>query len=319
MALSVPERMGLAVHHLQSGRFRDGWSLYEARWDLPDYPGNHLAIGGAPARSLADMTGRRVLLWHEQGLGETILMLRFIPAILRIASSVVVALPPGLKRLAAVLPGIEVISDGDAFAATDCHAPLMSLPFLLRTRVATIPAATPYLWPPTVLRQAWRDRLGPTSRLRVGLAWSDHSSRVPDARRSITLVTLAPLLHLPGIEFHALQDQLNEADRTALAESLQVRTYAGELTDFADCSALALNMDVVISVDTAVAHLSGALGLPLWVALPARAHWAWMIGRNDSPWYPTARLFRQTTADDWAPVTVRLRDALWQRQPSIIL
>jgi hypothetical protein len=317
MALSVPERMGLAVQHLQSGRLRDGWSFYEARWDLPDYPGNHLAIGGPPARSLADMTGRRVLLWHERGPGETILMLRFIPAIVRIASSVVVALPPGLKRLAAVQAGIEVISDGDAFAAPDCHAPLMSLPFLLRTRVATIPAATPYLLPPADLRQAWQARLGPTSRLRVGLAWSDAPTE--DARRTIAVAALAPLLRLPGIEFHALQHQWNETDRAALAEVPQVRTYGDDLADLADTAALALNMDMVISVDTAVAHLAGALDLPVWVALATDAHWVWLIGRDDSPWYPTARLFRQTTANDWTPVIARLRDALWQRQPSIIL
>jgi hypothetical protein len=297
-----------------------GWRAYEARWEFPDFPGNHLPVPAPRLRSIGEASGRRVLLWHEQGLGDMILMLRFVPAVVRVARSVVIAVQPPLKQMAASLPGVErVITDGDTFEDVDCQSPLMSLPYLLRTRIATIPARVPYIAPPPDLVDVWRERLGATRNLRVGLVWRGNPAAPYDSKRSIPATALAPLLALPGIEYHVLEYQLDDADAAFLATWPAVHTYAGQLPDLAYNAALALAMDVIVTVDTAMAHLAGALGLPVWIALSADAYWVWMAGRDDSPWYPTARLFRQSTPGDWTPVIDRLRDALWQKRPSIIL
>jgi hypothetical protein len=305
--------MAAAAVHLRAGRFVDGWALYESRWDFSDYPGNRLPIPVPRARSIADIAGRAVLLWHEQGRSDTLLMLRFVPAITRTASRVVVAVQPGLKPLAASLRAVEAVSDGDAFETPDCTAPLMSLPHLLRTRIATIPAAVPYLQPPQPSADIWRERLGPSTKLRVGLAGLADPSQPADTDQFATLFSL------PGIEFHVLQSRMTVQDRAFLGTQANVHVHAGALDDLGETAALAQAMDLVITTDTECAHLAGALGLPVWIALPANAHWVWMTDRSDSPWYPTARLFRQANPGDWTPVITGLREALWQRRPSIIL
>jgi hypothetical protein len=270
--------------------------------------------------SLADMAGRRVLLWSEQGPAETIPMLRFVAAVSRVAAGVVLAVQPDLKRLAATLPGVErVIADGDTFEAVDCHCPLMSLPFLLRTRLGNLPAQMPYLRPPPEMAAAWRERLGTSRSLRVGLLRRDNRASAEDHGRALPAATLAAALTLPGIEYHLMENCPNDPDRDFLAAMRTAQCHAGALGDLAEIAALAVNLDLIITVDHTVAQLAGALGVPVWIALPTPAPWIWMTGRDDSPWYPTARLFRQTTPGEWRPVIDRLRDALWQKRPSIIL
>jgi hypothetical protein len=306
-------------HLLSQGNFREGWRYYEARWDMPDYPGNTLPFPAPRLHTLTQATGRRVLLWNEQGLGDMLLMLRFVPAIARVARQVVVAVQPALKQLVIdSLPTIEVITDGDTFEEVEYHAPLLSLPHLLRTRLATIPTS-PYLRPAPDRVAAWASRLAGGRSLKVGLAWRGNPAAGFDAVRSIPLADLAPLFGLAGITFHCLANEIDPADQALLAAHPRVHAYAGGLPGLDAAAALAATMDLVITVDTAFAHLAGGLGRPVWVALIADPYWVWMTNRDDSPWYPTARLFRQSTAGDWRPVIERLRDALWHRRPSIVL
>jgi hypothetical protein len=307
--------LGKAQDFLNHGLLLDGFALLEARWDNPSYAGGRIADAGTRLRALADVAGKRVLLWPERGLSDTILMLRFVPRIARLASAIVLALPPELKRLGASAGVDAVISDGDTFESVDLHCPLMSLPFHLRTRLPTIPGRA-YLSARPDLAQSWRDRLGCTSRLRVGLALGGEAD---DDDRHVPAALLAPLLGRSGVEFHVLQKTIRAADRAVFQNLPNVHLHAADLTDLADTAALAAGMDLIISADTAEAHLAGAIGKPVWMLLGQAAHFAWMTGRQDTPWYPTARLFRQRTAGDWTSVAGMLRDALWQRRPHIVL
>ena len=288
-----------AEAYIRDGFFREGFELYEARWEVPDYPDKGCPVR-APRWQGEDLAGRRILLWHEQGLGDVIQMLRFVPVLVRQQGRVVLAVQRELKRLAESVAGLEqVITYGDTFDDVDCQCPLLSLPYRLGVRLANLPNAVPYLWPPQELIDAWRSRLGPLTAMRVGLVCSG-SGLARLAERSIQVAALAPLLDLP-CEFHLLQDRIGDADRAFLA-GVNVHMHDDELTDMAETAALTRNLDLIISIDSAVAHLAGALGLPCWVMLPRQSDMRWMIGRSDSPWYPSLRLFRQTTPDDWGPV-----------------
>ncbi|HET8996381.1 MAG TPA: hypothetical protein VFN42_06905 [Acetobacteraceae bacterium] len=301
--LPPEQRMGVAVRSLAAGFYRDGLALHEARREIPDYPEHRLPMRAPAWDARQPLAGRRVLLWHEQGLGDMIQMLRFMPLLAQRGAAIVLAVQPPLKRLAAGLPGVTaVVSPGDSFAEVDFHCPLMSLPHLLGIRLATLPAGVPYLRVPSGLPEAWRSRLGPKLKPRVGLVFSGAQSNTLDRWRSIPARAFAPLLAREDIDFHVLQNEIRAADRDYLAGLPHVRMHEETLTDLSETAGLAMQMDRIITVCTAVAHLSGALGLPTWVLLSTRAHWVWLAGRSDSPWYPTARLFRQQTESDWQPV-----------------
>ena len=238
-------------------------------------------------------------------------MLRFVPLVSRRGARVVLAVQPGLKRLAMSLPGVaEVVTSGDVFGPVDCHCPLFSLPHLLRIRLATLPATFPYLGVPAPLIAAWRERLGPRRGPRVGIVWSGSPANSHDRRRSIPASELAPLLSSPGVEFHLLQNDLRPEDRHLLSALPNLRTHDDGLTDLAEAAALATNMDLVITVCTAMAHLAGALALPAWVLVSASASWVWLTERTDSPWYPTLRVFRQAELGRWRPVVEQVAHAL---------
>jgi len=304
-----------AQDFLNHGLLLDGFALLEARWDNPSYAGNRIADAGSRLCALADVTGKRVLLWPERGLSDTILMLRFVPRLARFTSAVVLALPPELKRLGASAGVEAVISGGDTFESVDLHCPLMSLPFHLRTRLLTVPGGA-YLSAQPDLVQSWQERLGRTSRLRVGLALG---GKADDAEADMPAALLAPLLGRSGVEFHVLRKTVRAADAAVFQNLPNVHLHSVNLTDLADTAALVAGMDLIISTDTTEAHLAGAIGKPVWVLLGQAAHFAWTTGRQDTPWYPTARLFRQHTAGDWTSVAGMLRDALWHRRPNIVL
>ncbi len=226
-----------------------------------------------------------------------------------LGGDVVLAVQPALVDLLRSLAP-RVVALGQEPPDCMLHCPLMSLPHALRTTLATIPALTLTADPTRIA--AWREKLGPPGLRppglrRIGLAVSGSPEHSEDALRSIPAEALSALFALPGLEWHLLQPDLREADRAALAP---VRLHAEALTDFAETAALASLMDVVVTVDTSVAHLVGALGRPSWVLLPFAADWRWLRHRTDSPWYPTARLFRQTTPGDWATVVAAVEDAL---------
>jgi hypothetical protein len=256
-------------------------------------------LGGDP------VAGKTVLLHAEQGYGDTLQFCRYAPLVAALGATVVLEVPLALKPLLGSLRGVSLlVAKGGVTPAFDLHCPLMSLPLAFATRLDTIPADVPYLQADPVRRQAWRQRLDEVSapgRCRVGLAWSGNPRHNNDENRSIRLEQLAPLYGLDAT-FVSLQPLVRERDKACLAQSGIVNPGA-ELTDFADTAALMDALDLVICVDTSVAHLAGALGRPLWVLLPRVPDWRWLLDRDDSPWYPTARLFRQDKPGDW-PATI---------------
>lgn len=308
--------MVLAENCLAAGRYREGWALFEARREIGDYPEHALPMPAPPWQGWEPLAGRRILLWHEQGLGDMIQMLRFVPIVAQRGARILLAVQPPLKPLAAALPDVvQAITTGESFEQIDYHAPLMSLPHLLGVRLATVPASVPYLRIPPDRLEAWRIRLGPKSGPRIGIVCSGEQRNTQDAWRSAPAREFAPLLARPDAEFHLLQNEVRPADLDYLAARPNVRIHADALTDLCEAGALASQMDGIVTVCTAMAHLAGALGLPTWVLLSARAHWLWLTDRTDSPWYPTVRLLRQQTAHDWGAVMTQAAALLSARFP----
>jgi len=192
----------------------------------------------------------------------------------------------------------------------DCHCPMLSLPHAFRTTLEDIPADVPYLRAPQDRLAHWRQRLGPATAPRIGLAWSGNPQHLNDRNRSLPLARLQSGIAWDAFEAFSLQKDVRDADAATLAAAGAVRHFGDEMGDFSDTAALAELMDVVIAVDTSVAHLAGAIGKPTWILLPFNPDWRWLLGRDDSPWYPTARLFRQPAAGDWASVIREVRAAL---------
>jgi len=291
---------------LLMGDFARGWPEHEGR--LASNPGLNrgftqpLWLGDAP------LAGRTILLRAEQGLGDTIQFCRYAPMVAARGARVVLEVQRPLVDLMRTLDGaIEVVARGDALPAFDLHCPLLSLPLVFKTELTSIPARTQYLRAPAGAID-WKSRLG-TKRPRIGLVWSGNPGHKRDATRSIPFYALMPLLDIDA-SFVSLQKDVRASDAAVLKQTGQVIDVADNLTSFAETASLIATLDLVISVDTSAAHLTGALGKPLWLLLPQVPDWRWLMGRDDSPWYPTARLFRQDTTRAWGGVVARVRAAL---------
>ncbi|MEJ0019896.1 MAG: tetratricopeptide repeat-containing glycosyltransferase family protein [Acetobacteraceae bacterium] len=282
------------------GRFDEGWRNYEGRWGIADHDAPR---PDARVPQLAEVAGKRVLLIPEQGHGDMIQFARYAPLLAASGAQVTLQTYPELRALMATLDGVDVMVRGEPEPPADIVTPLLSLPLAFATRVDSIPAAVPYLRPPADRLDAWRRRLGPRARPRIGLAWWG-SQHIP--KRSLPPDALAPLLAMPGIEWHALQKDLPPAQLLPVP----LADHRAVLRDFADTAALIAALDLVISIDTSVAHLAGAMGRPVWIMLPHSADWRWLLDRDDSPWYPTARLFRQARPGDWESVVAAVARAL---------
>ena len=287
-------RLGKALALLSEGDFVEGWRHYEARWDDPRFA-EDTQPPSAPLWSGGPVAGRRILLQAEQGLGDTLQFVRYAPLLRARGAHVILQVPPPLAPLLA--PLADESAQAGALPPHDLRCPLMSLPHAFGTTLATIPAL-PYLRAPPSAIAAWRDRLGPPGRPRIGIAFSGNPDHPEDALRSIPAARL--IAALPGAELHILQPDIRPADRPAIAGA-----HRHTLRDFADTAALLCCMDFVVSVDTAIAHLAGALGHRVLVLLQFGADFRWLRGRTDSPWYPSMHLLRQSSRGDWAPV---LRD-----------
>jgi Flp pilus assembly protein TadD len=314
-----------AAHHnlgmalLAAGRFEAGWREYEWRWRTPQAAGLARRFAEPPWRG-EPLSGGTLLIHAEQGFGDTLQFCRYVPLLARRGHRIVLEVPSPLMRLMGSLAGvadggIEIVAQGDALPPFDRHCPLLSLPLACGTRLDTIPSNGPYLAADPAAREAWRQRLaadGPE--LKVGLVWSGNPrADMPelaaiDRRRSIAVDLLAPLATCPGVRFYSLQKQGDPAP-----PGLGLVDAMAEMRDFADTAALVANLDLVISVDTAVAHLAGALGRPVWLLNRFDNCWRWLAGRDDSPWYPTLRLFRQSRPGDWTDVIARVGQALAAR------
>lgn len=259
------------------------------------------------------LAGKTLLLQAEQGLGDTLQFCRYASVAQQQGARVVLEAQPPLVPLLRSLQGAsQVVARGDPLPAFDVHCPLMSLPVAFGTTLDSVPSAVPYLEAPAERVQAWRSRLGPAKAPRVGLAWSGSRTHRQDRERSLALERLLAALP-PGLTYVSLQKEVRDTDRPAM-QGLQ--DMGAELADFADTAALCEQLDLVISVDSSVAHLAGALGRETWLLLPFNADWRWLLRRADSPWYPGMRLLRQPVAGDWDAVLDGLRPAMANRFPN---
>jgi tetratricopeptide (TPR) repeat protein len=298
----------LSVNRLRAGDFETGWREAEWAWRSPSLRLEHRSFVQPLWFGAEEIAGKVVLLHNEQGLGDAIQFCRYIPWLAARGARVVLEIASPLHQLLSAMPAVaQCISRGEALPDFDFHCPISSLPRAFDTTLDTIPAATPYLSVPDGARD-WNGWLGESRLPRIGLVWSGNPKHVNDHNRSIALQALPPLLELDA-QFVSLQKGPRAEDQAWLAER-NILDAAPGLESFADTASLVAQLDLVISVDTSVAHLAGALGKPVWVLLPHVADWRWLTGRTDSPWYPTARLFRQRADRAWSPVVIELREAL---------
>jgi hypothetical protein len=255
------------------------------------------------------VAGRTILLHAEQGFGDTIQFIRYAPLLAERGARVICEVQPALKSLLSRLGGIEVIAKGDALPAFDLHCPLLSLPLAFGTRLETIPAPASYLAAPAERIEHWRARL-PQGGPRIGFVWSGSPAHKNDANRSIPLRRLAALFESLPFACFSLQREWRDVDRAALRTLPNLVDLGPELSDFTETAAVISSLDVVVSVDTAVAHLAGALGKPVVILLPHAADFRWLRHRCDTPWYPAAKLLRQPAFGDWGGVIDRLAGVL---------
>lgn len=307
-------RWNAALFYLLLGEYKTGWHLYESGKFSQHAPRGKQKTYPQPewTGELA-ITGKRILLYAEQGLGDTLQFVRFIPQLLAQGASVILAVPQCLRRLLSYcFPSVEIIDTEEKPQEFDYHCSLLSLPFTLGTELKTIPCLTPYLFAEpekTVKFEGYAPNA-----LRVGLVWSGSNTHNNDDQRSIPVQLLEPLLHL-NASFHCLQNEIRTQDLVALDSLNNIHVYTNDLHDFTDTAALLATMDIVISVDTSVAHLAGAMHKPLCLLLPSPPDFRWLLARDDSPWYPTATLFRNH-AQDWTQVIQLVKEHLAAMIPS---
>lgn len=298
----------LALAHLAIGDFAAGWQGYEWRWRTGDVATR--ALTQPLWRGDADLAGKSILVHAEQGLGDTLHFARYVPLLARRGARVLLEAQAPLLPLLASLDGLSgLFAAGERLPDFDCQVPLLSLPGAFATTLDSIPREIPYLAPPSDRVARWRTVLSPLPAPLIGIAWAGSSTNRNDRNRSLPLERLLPLLDLPGARFVSLQKELRPGDAALLDAHPAVIRLGERLEDFADTAAVASLLDLVITVDTSIAHLAGALGRPVWIMLPFAAEWRWLRGRDDSPWYRTARLFRQPRPGDWAGIVARLREA----------
>jgi len=300
-------RFNLSVSLLLLGDFEQGWECYESRPAVTESQKN-----SSPRWDGCALQGKRILLRCEQGLGDTIQFMRYVPAVAERGGAVVVQCQPTLKRLLARQGTFgHVIGQADLAPSCHFHCFLMSLARIFRTTLPTIPASIPYLRADPNLTEQWRHRMGANdSALRVGIAWAGSAQNPADRERSIPLQLMAPLAGLQDVRLFSLQKGPPADQVKSPPPGMKLIDLTTSLVDFEDTAALIENLDLVITADTAVAHLAGAMGKPTRVLLPFAPDWRWMLDRCDSPWYPTMRLFRQAARNDWQTPILQIAEEL---------
>ena len=295
---SAPAQWSLAVLHLRQGEWSQGWPLFESRLQLPRCK-TQLAPEWPRWQGQSDVRGQTIVLIAEEGLGDTLQFCRFAKPLHDAGARTVLFGPKSLGPILRHVDFIdEFVDDSEPLPALDWVCPLMSLPWLLGTTVETVPLTDAYLQAPDHQRRQWQDRLAIDVTPNIGLVFSGNPDHVNDHQRSIAAAVL--LQHLPAGNYHCLQQDVAARDRDALAHRGDVRLWDQHLKDFADTAALCEQMDLIISVDTSVAHLCGALGKPTWILLSHESDWRWLNDRSDSPWYRSVRLYRQANYGDWS-------------------
>ena len=287
---------------LLTSKFAEGWELYEWRLKRGEALKELRTFPQPSWRGQMDIQGKRLLIQCEQGFGDVVQFCRYLPQVKALGAEIILEVPESLTQLVATMHcPITVVTRGAPLPEFDAYCPLLSLPYVLKTTPETIPANIPYLFSDQNKVRQWQDRLGHESRLRVGLVWSGSESHENDKNRSIALEDLLPLMS-SSVEWHSLQKAYRQQDLSVLGQHPEIRQHQDDLHDFSDTAALIECLDLVISVDTSVVHVAGAIGKPTWVLLPYCPDFRWMLDRTDSPWYPTARLFRQPKREDWQSV-----------------
>jgi len=296
----------LATTLLSLGNFPAGWREYEWRWRLKDFTTPAAQFSQAQWDG-ADLGGRRILLHCEQGYGDIIQFARFATLVARRGGKVILGCPKPLCTLLNTLADVSEITTSPRDVLFDVHAPLMSLPAILGTTLANLPATIPYLTAPPA---SAGENIHPAEGYKIGIVWAGDPSHKNDRRRSVPLENFLSLVKTPGIVCYSLQVGKSAVDLNQPEIAGQIIDLGGGFQDFADTARAIAQMDLLITVDTAVAHLAGALGKPVWVMLPFEAEWRWMLKREDSPWYPSMRLFRQAAPGDWKELFIRLLSAV---------
>jgi len=292
--------------------FRRGWPEYEWRWQARHFTRRDFSQSLWDGRAL---NGQTILLHAEQGLGDTLQFVRYAPLVKERDGTVIVECQRPLVELLGGIAGVDrLVGAGDELPPFDVHAPLMSLPGIFETSVENIPAEVPYLFANPALIQRWRHVLDDLDGFKIGIGWQGRPSHSKDRYRSIPLVHFAPLARVPGVCLVSLQKGPGVGQLAGLTDQSPVTDLGSQLDEaagpFMDTAAVMMNLDLVVTSDTATAHLAGALGVPVWVTLPFVPDWRWLLDRNDSPWYPTMRLFRQSRIGDWKSVFERVEAAL---------
>lgn len=291
---------------LLMGDFLKGWQLYECRFDKANLKKDYYNFPQPGWRGQKDLSGKTLLVHGEQGFGDVIQFCRYLPLVKAMGAEIILEVMKPLVPLVATLQcPITVIAKGEALPPFDAYCPVMSLPYAFKTTLTSIPNATPYLFSNPLKTLEWREKLGTRQGLRVGLVWSGTRTHKNDANRSIRLEELLPLTRLP-IEWHSLQKEYREYDMDVLKQHPEIHQHQDHLNDYSDTAALIDCLDLVISVDTSVAHVAGAMGKPVFILLPFAPDFRWLLNREDSPWYPTARLYRQDESRSWTKVIQKL-------------
>ena len=311
-------RFWRSLSRLQQGSYPEAWREFEARWQ--DELRSAWPAHAQPLWDGAALGSRTLLLWAEQGLGDTLQFIRYARVVRarNPAARMVAAVPRDLVELVRGMPELdEVRLQGEGLPPFDLHCPLLNLPDCCATTMATVPADVPYLAASPERRARWTARMaGEPDLMRIGLVWAGASrpeqrgTHLIDRRRSVALAQLRPLFDIPGTRFYSLQLGAPAAQIAGAGLAGQLVDWTAEIADFADSAALVEQLDLVITVDTSMVHLAGALGKPVWMLSRLDACWRWLKGRDDSPWYPTLRMFRQLEPMDWTPAITRLTHAL---------
>lgn len=311
---SVSAHWHRALALLQLGQFEEGFAEYEWRWRRQGVSGRQFQ---APLWNGEPLDGKTILIYMEQGLGDALQFVRYVPMVVARGGRVALECREPLLQVLGGFPGVDqLVPEGSPLPKFDVHAPLMSLPFIFKTTLETIPPPA-ILAPNERLVEQWRERLAGNSELKVGLAWQGNPHHKWDHHRSIPLKRFAKLAEIPQVQLFSLQrgpgsDQVAKLDgRFEIKELLD--PAQSDRAAWAEVAALMKNLDLVISVDTATAHLAGSLGVPVWVALPKASDWRWLLDREDSPWYPSMRLFRQQRQGDWDDVIEEIDQCLKKR------
>jgi tetratricopeptide (TPR) repeat protein len=300
-----------ALTQISLGNYEDGWSLYEWGWPAGER-GKQRNFTQPTWLGTDSIAGKSLLIYPEQGLGDFIQFCRYVPMLEALGAKGILVVPKPLLELMRSLEGnFTIVEDGESLPYFDMVCPIMSLPLAFKTTLKNVPQNIPYLFAEQNKQTEWRNKLGKKTKLRIGLVWSGSLTNKidlnPASRRYIPLSELKPLLELPH-EFHVLQKEFRDEDQALLPSIKQLHLH--ELTDFSSTAGLIQEMDLVISVCTSVAHLSGALGKETWVLLPHTADYRWLLDRDDTPWYPSLKLIRQNKIGCWSDALTQISNLI---------